>query len=140
MSHDAYFEIYLHITWHTKNDAQLLRGPIENAVHDYVRGRIIATENCWFDGIGGTDDHIHLAVHVAPTLEISRWIGDLKGATAHHINKEVAERKLLYWQTGYGVVSFGKNNLDYVLDYINSQRERHGDGKIVERLERVLLR
>ncbi|MCB9849494.1 MAG: IS200/IS605 family transposase [Phycisphaerales bacterium] len=140
MSHDAYFEIYLHITWHTKGDAQLLRGEIERAVHDYIRGRIIAANDCWFDGIGGTDDHIHLIAHVAPTLNVASWIGDLKGASAHHINKEVAGQKLLYWQGGYGVVSFGKKNLGYVLDYVHSQRERHGSGKVIERLERVMMR
>lgn len=32
-------------------------------------------------------------------------------------------RGTLAWQTGYGVVSFGKRNLPWVVDYIRNQRE-----------------
>ena len=44
--------------------------------------------------------------------------------------------KLLEWQTGYGIVSFGTRDLEWVKAYVENQRERHGSGKIVERLER----
>ncbi|MFQ5490600.1 MAG: transposase, partial [Phycisphaerae bacterium] len=91
MSHDAYFEIYLHIVWHTKGKAALLRGPIERAVHDFLRERIISREGAFIDQIGGTDDHVHLAVHVAPTIEVANWIGELKGSCSHYINTEVAK-------------------------------------------------
>lgn len=30
-------------------------------------------------------------------------------------------RKALEWQRGYGVVSFGKRNLEWVLDYVRRQ-------------------
>ena len=77
-----------------------------------------------------------MAVHIAPSIEIAPWIGDLKGACSHYINTEIAKAKLLYWQNGYGVVSFGKNNLPFVLDYIRNQREHHAKGKAIDRLER----
>ena len=41
------------------------------------------------------------------------------------------------WQRGYGVVSFGKNNLTWVLDYIADQKEHHARGTIYDRLERT---
>jgi hypothetical protein len=60
--------------------------------------------------IGGTEDHIHLAVTVPPTLLASDWIGELKGASAHYVNHALANRKVIEWQSGYGVVSFGEGN------------------------------
>jgi Transposase IS200 like len=57
--------------------------------------------------IGGTDDHVPLAVTAPPTLLVSEWIGELKGASAHYGNHTLANRKVIEWQTGYGVVSFG---------------------------------
>jgi hypothetical protein len=33
--------------------------------------------------IGGTGGHVHLPVTVSPTLLVSEWIGELKGAAAH---------------------------------------------------------
>jgi REP element-mobilizing transposase RayT len=45
--------------------------------------------------------------------------------------------KALEWQAGYGVVSFGTGDLEWVKDYIRNQRERHSSEKIVDRLERT---
>lgn len=44
--------------------------------------------------------HVHLAVSVPPALTISEWIGELKGASAHYVNHEVARRRVLEWQSG----------------------------------------
>ena len=45
-------------------------------------------------------------------------------------------RKLLDWQTGYGVVSFGTKDLEWVVTYIRKQKEHHQKGTAVERLEK----
>ena len=41
------------------------------------------------------------------------------------------------WQRGYGVVSFGKNNLAWVLEYVGNQKEHHARGNAHDRLERT---
>ena len=46
-------------------------------------------------------------------------------------------RKLLDWQTGYGVVSFGTRDLEWVVRYIRNQKEHHRKGTTVERLEKI---
>ena len=77
-----------------------------------------------------------------PSISRPRWIlqngsaTSLKGACSHHVNKTLG-RKLLYWQNGYGVVSFGKRNLSFVLEYIRGQREHHAGDGIIDRLERI---
>jgi putative transposase len=91
----------------------------------------------FFHEIGGIETHIHLVVTIPPMLGISEWIGQLKGASAHEINVKVGlSNKTLQWQTGYGVVSFGTGDLDWVKAYVRNQRRRHAEGKIVGRLER----
>ena len=37
--------------------------------------------------------------------------------------------KVLEWQRGYGVVSFGKKHLDWVQNYIANQKEHHAAGR-----------
>jgi putative transposase len=76
-------------------------------------------------------------VSVSPTLNVSQWIGQIKGASAHHINHRMANRGLLERQTGYGVVSFGTKGLPRVVAYIRNQKEHHACGSTPERLERV---
>lgn len=70
-----------------------------------------------------------------PTLLISEWIGQLKGSSSHEANQKLGQGTL-DWQTGYGVVSFGTKDLEWVKDYVRNQRQRHASGKIEERLER----
>jgi len=48
-----------------------------------------------------------------------------------------AKSDTLEWQAGYGVVSFGTRDLDWVRSYVRNQRERHASGKIEDRLART---
>ena len=136
MSRNYYAEINLHVTWHTKESAPLLVPKIEAMVQHYLRGRCINTPGVFIHEIGGIETHVHLCVSVAPTILISDFVGQLKGASSHEINKKMSQ-KVLEWQGGYGVVSFGTKDLEWVKDYVRNQRQRHGKGDVVDRLERI---
>ena len=71
---------------------------------------------------------------IEPFVTISELVQQLKGSSAHEVNQKTG-RKILEWQRGYGVVSFGKGHLDWVLDYIRNQREHHARGALEARLE-----
>jgi len=91
-----------------------------------------------FHAVGGTENHIHLAVSVPPTLLISEWIGKVKGASSYYTNKEAPNHnKVLEWQTGYGIVSFGTKDLPWVIGYVRNQKEHHRQRTTYERLERL---
>lgn len=45
--------------------------------------------------------------------------------------------KMLQWQHGYGIVSFGTKDLEWVVRYIHNQQQHHSGGTAVERLERI---
>ena len=137
MPRNVYAEIHLHVTWHTKRNDAVIDGDIERQLHQYLRGRIAEAQEVSLHAIGGVADHVHLAVSVPPTLHVSEWIGQLKGASARYINHRIANRKLLEWQAGYGVVSFGTKDLPWVVDYIRRQKEHHARGATHERLERI---
>ncbi len=136
MSSHAFSQIYLHVTFHTKDNRAMIRGEIESRLHDYLRTRALESPGVEVHAIGGIDDHVHLAVRIPPTLLISDWIGDLKGASSWHINHRV-KPKTLQWQDGYGVISFGKRSLAEVVDYIKHQREHHQKGSTHSGLERI---
>jgi putative transposase len=138
VSRNYYSEINLHVTWHTINSRPLLIPTIEQQAHRFLRQRMIDTPGVFVHEIGGTETHIHIAFTIPPTLTNSDDIGQLKGASSHHINHTNPSRdKLLEWQSGYGVVSFGTRNLPWVKDYVRNQKEHHATGRVVERLERI---
>ena len=137
MARNIFSEIHLHITWHVKDSSPILRGKIEQHIHRYIHDKIAEAAGPIPHAVGGTDDHIHIAVTVPPTLPIAEWIGRIKGASAHYINHRIANRRLLEWQSGYGVVSFGTKDLPWVVAYIKNQRQHHTNGKVYKRLENV---
>jgi len=107
MSTRAYSEINLHFTWHVKGSLPIISPEIEPRLYRYVKSYALQSKGVIFHEIGGTETHVHIAVTIPPTLLISDWIGKIKGASSHYVNHELVNRKVLDWQTGYGVVSFG---------------------------------
>jgi REP-associated tyrosine transposase len=89
-----------------------------------------------FHAVGRIEDHVHCVASIPPTLTISEWIGQLKGGSSFYINHEVVNRKLLDWQTGYGVVSFGTRDLQWVINYVKNQKEHHAKKTTHPRLEK----
>jgi REP element-mobilizing transposase RayT len=138
VSRNYYSEINLHITWHTKESQLLLVSKVEAVIHHYVRGRCINTPGVFIHEIGGIETHVHLCITVAPTILISEFIGQLKGSSAHEANQKLGNNgKVVEWQAGYGVVSFGTKDMEWVRAYVRDQRERHAQGQIEDRLERI---
>ena len=138
MSRNYYSEINLHLVWHTKDSMPLLTQTVEPLVHRYVKQRLINTEGVFVHEVGGTETHIHVVVTIAPTVLVSELVGQLKGSSCHEVNKQVGfHHKTLQWQTGYGVVSFGNGDLEWVKDYVRTQRQHHAQGRSLDRLERI---
>ena len=136
MSGEVFHQIYLHIVWHTKNSQPLVTDRLEPAVFASIREKCKKMRGVSLHGIGGTATHVHLVVDIKPTVIICDMIGELKGSSAHDIN-QVSGNKVLEWQNGYGVVSFTKRDLKWVLDYVMGQKEHHAKDQLTERLERI---
>ncbi len=137
MSKNYYAEINLHITRHTKLSMPVLIGRGEVLTHQFIRQKLINIPGASIHEIGGTDDYMHLAISIPPTILISDLVGKLKGASSHDVNQRLGMgRKILEWQPGYGVVSFGTKDLDWVKAYVRDQRRHHAQGNVHDRLER----
>ena len=116
----------------------MLTPQVEPVAHRIIKDRLFKTPDVFVHEIGGTDTHIHVAVTIPPTLTVSVFVGQLKGASSHDVNQHFATRgKVLEWQAGYGVVTFGTKDLPWVRRYIQNQRSHHATGKIADRLERI---
>lgn len=136
MSAHVFHEIYLHLTWHVKNNQPSITEPIDAVVHRLLTERCQKMKGVYFHGVGGTETHVHLAVNIEPFVTISEMVKDLKGGSSFDANTHFGE-KVLYWQRGYGVVSFGKKHLKWVQEYIARQKEHHASKTFHDRLERV---
>ena len=134
MSSHVYHDLFVHLNWHTKDDHPVLRDNIEELTYAHLRGKAQQMRGVFLHGLGGTDTHVHLAVQFEPFVLLADVVQELKGASAHEVNRR-AGHKALQWQRGYGAVSFGRKNLPWILAYIERQREHHAAGQIHARLE-----
>ncbi|HYE61064.1 MAG TPA: transposase [Phycisphaerales bacterium] len=137
MPRNVYWELFYHFVWHTKNNLPLITPPVQEVAYKFLIHRALSVQGAIVHAIGGIEDHVHMAVSLPPTVQLAEWVGDLKGACSHAVNHGPCGPGSLAWQTGYGDVSFGKRDLPWVLEYIRNQREHHGRGTAVDRLERI---
>ncbi len=138
MSSHVFHEIFLHLNWHAKESQPLLTPSLEPKVYEFLDDRCRKIEGVFLHGIGGTATHLHMAISIEPQVCIGDFVGELKGACSHEINKQ-SRMKRLEWQRGFGVVSFGKKQLPWVLRYIANQKQHHANGRIEPRLERISM-
>jgi putative transposase len=126
------------MVWHTVNSSPLLTPEIEPFAWDEIRKKIVKTSGAFVHEIGGTETHVHVAVTTTPTIGIAEFIGQLNGASSHEVNRRTGRhKKVLEWQAGYGVVSFGTRDLEWVKAYVRDQKRHHAEGTTHERLERT---
>ena len=129
-----YSKLYYHFIWGTKDRLALIDPAFEAELY-----RAIAAKTQKMDGflyaVGGTKDHIHLAVSLPPKLAPASFIGEVKGNASHFINHVIRPDLSFYWQDEYGVLTFGEKNLPAVVRYIHNQKKHHADGTLVAAME-----
>ena len=135
MANHAFHEIYLHITWHNDHERSI-SSVVEPLVHEAILVKCRATSGVYVHGIGGTETHVHIAVSIEPTVGISELIGQIKGAASFLVNQRCSDHPI-NWQRGYGVVSFSRRDLPWVLAYIQNQKQHHQEGTLSAKVERI---
>jgi len=131
-----YWKLYYHFIWGTKNRLPLIDTAFESELY-----RVIAAKAKDLGGfvhaIGGTEEHLHLAVSVPPKIAPAKFIGDVKGNSSHYVNHIIKPDFEFYWQDEYGVLSFGEKNLSAIVKYIHNQKQHHAEGILISAMERM---
>ncbi len=132
-----YWQLFYHIIWTTKGREPLISGDKEGIIHNAIVRKASALGGKVF-AIGGVEDHVHLVVSIPPSIAIATFIGQVKGASSASVNKSGLFPFPFRWQSEYGVFSFDRKRLPYVVQYVKEQKARHQTGKIVPVLERLV--
>ena len=137
---DVYAEAFHHFVWATKTRQPMIVEALEARLHGYIRKQC-ETLGVEVHALNGTPDHLHLACSLPPKLSVADFMQKIKGSSSHFINHlpEVQEDVTvgLYWQPGYGWLTFSKKELPRVMGYIDSQKAHHAEGRLWEKLERA---
>jgi REP element-mobilizing transposase RayT len=131
-----YWELYYHLVWATKQREPLITPEMRDPLYNYLRGKGMSLGGI-VHSVGGIDDHVHVAVSIPPRLALSDFVGQLKGASAHWVTHVSGFTMQFGWQADYGALSFGKQALPLVVEYIHAQPEHHRDGRLFAAMERT---
>lgn len=132
----AFYQLYYHFVWATRQRLPLLTPTVEEAVASYIRFKC-GELGYKLHAINGASDHLHLLVELTPTILVADVAKNLKGASSHFINKESGLGETLYWQDGYGVITLRQAETPKVARYIERQKIHHRTGKLSEILEQT---
>ncbi|NLS79259.1 MAG: IS200/IS605 family transposase [Chloroflexi bacterium] len=133
----AYWRLYYHIVFATKNRLPLMTPEIETQLHAYLAGKA-AELGAIVHAVGGVADHAHMVASIPPKVAVATFVGRIKGASAHYLNHLPGREDTVFeWQRGYGVLSLGRKNLPGVVEYVRGQHEHHERGTVLHEIELV---
>ena len=131
-----YTEAYHHFVWATRKREHFITPEVERDVYRRIRSSC-QKARVQVHALNGMPDHVHLVVTLPATLAPSVLVHDLKGASAFLNNHSAGTKGCLYWQEGYGWLTFTQDDLPRIVHYVDRQKERHAAGKLSPKLERA---
>ncbi len=126
------WRLFYHVVWATRDRQPLITVDRESRVQQCLRATAERLDII-VHAVGGTDDHVHLAVSIPPRIAISDAMHRIKGASSRAINETFAGG--FQWQADYNIDSFSERHLSRVVGYIINQWRHHADGVRWERVE-----
>jgi putative transposase len=135
-----FFQVYIHLIWHTKSNKPVLKGALESFVHQRMRfyGEELGLKPL---GINSAWNHTHSLFAWHPCVAIADAVRELKSRVSTEWNAGVEQGIYngpnLQWQLGYGALSIRQHQIPTVVAYIDNQKIHHADGRLAEDFERV---
>ena len=96
----------------------------KDELYQYITG-IIKNNGHKLLQINGMPDHIHILFGMRPAQSLSSLLQDIKGSSSLWINKKQLVKGKFIWQEGYGAFSYGKSQINDVVQYIKNQETHH---------------
>lgn len=133
---NTYSAIYLHIIFAVKNRESLLDPFFREQVFQYM-GAICSAHGHHPIQIGGTSNHVHLAICYNINETIPDFIKELKTSTNKFINQR-SIRGHFEWQRGYAAFSVSQSQLEVLKNYIHNQNVHHSGMTLTEETKKFL--
>jgi REP element-mobilizing transposase RayT len=121
---NTYTQIHIHGVFAVQNRISLILEAWREDLYRYISG-IVQNHGHKMLQIGGMPDHIHILFGMRPVETLSGLMKTVKGESSEWINKQRFVPGRFSWQEGYGAFSYGKSQVDDVVQYIANQPEHH---------------
>ncbi len=116
--------VIVHIIFSTKDRFPCLDPATRGHLQAYL-ATVARNAKCAGYRVGGTGDHVHLAVRLSRTIAIAELVEELKTSSSKWLKLQRPELGRFSWQRGYGAFSVSPDELEALLTYVDNQEEHH---------------
>lgn len=120
----TYTQILYQIVFSTKNREKVLLKENREKLFRYIWGTL-KNKNCTLYQVNGTEDHLHIATHLHPTVSLSALVKDIKVSSSIWIKEQNIFPDFSAWQEGYGAFTYSTKEKSALINYIKSQETHH---------------
>ncbi len=134
----SYTKILYHIVFRTKHSKNTIPNDKSEILYRYVWG-FLENKKCKLFRINGLPDHLHLLIELHPSLSIADFVRELKISTNTFLKNHQDFPDFEAWAEGYAALTYSKNELETVKNYIANQREHHAKTTFAEEYRKLLI-
>lgn len=84
-------------------------------------------------------DHIHLLIELHPSIALANIVKELKISTNSFLKTNPEFPNFEAWAEGYAALTYSKNDMETVKNYIANQREHHATTSFADEYRKLLL-
>jgi REP element-mobilizing transposase RayT len=135
----TFASVYVHVVFSTKERASLIAEPWRVRLYEYMAG-VAREEFGRAISLGGTENHLHGLLSIGTDNSIGEIMAKWKALSSGWAHKTLPKAAGFAWQSGYGVFSVSRSNMDKVVSYIEGQAEHHKTRTFEEEFVALLKR
>lgn len=133
----TYSQIYIQLVFAVRNRTGLILPKWEEELYKYITG-IVHAKNQKLIQINGMPDHIHILIGQKPSCCLSDLVRDIKKSSTEFIKGKDFYNSKFQWQDGFGAFSYSHSSLDYIANYIKTQKEHHRATSFEDEYRKIL--
>jgi REP element-mobilizing transposase RayT len=119
----TFANIVVHVVFATKGRTETIEKRWRDRLHAYLGG-VIKNSDAFALAVGGTADHVHVAMAIRPKHCLSDLVRDFKRASSKWVHEELGIGNF-QWQEGYGAFSVSASDVEKLNAYIADQERHH---------------
>ncbi len=120
----SYTKLNYHIVFATKDRRAMLKADVMPRLVKYIGGIVRNLKGKLLEA-GGSEDHMHLATSIHPTVDPAGFVRDIKANSSRWIHETFTHLGDFQWQDGYSAFTVSESVLPDVIKYIGNQPEHH---------------
>ncbi len=128
-------QLYVHLTFGTKERHPFISEHIEHQLHSYIAGILKNNESPALK-INSVPDHVHILFRLSKNYALAKVVEEVKKQSSKWLKEHGVTG--FTWQIGYGAFSVSSSRVTVVKKYIIDQKQHHKTKTYKEEVEEFI--